>query len=1049
MKQFPTVWTVVFFLIVAGASGLAGAAPLDQSLELVSRIPPSEASDTGAYAQRHLVQLPPSISHDGRYVAFAHTAANLVPGQQDENAGRDVFLKDLVTGTTILVSRVFGSETRAGNRPSMDPVISGDGRYVAFLTAARDLAPGQVPRHLDSRQLDLLLFDRVTGTTSVVFSAFGEVAAQPVLSADGRYVAFALLPFSSDVLLYDRMDGTYQVISDVPIPPTESADALSPSISADGRYVAFTHRRNFSEEPENIFVYDRNSGALTLAGPGQEAEISADGRFLAIVDSHSFYLFDRVTGVKTLLSEPSSGFLSYPQPTLSADGRFVAFLNNDASLFPPQPGNPSSGLFVYDRISMTFTRVTETTPSFLSVISGNGRFVAFTSFTSNLVPGLTDTNGSQDVFLFDRVAGTTRLVSHMSASASTTGNAPSYVPTLSRNGARVAFVSEAADLVADLKDLNQGPDVFAYDTSSGTNLAVTRRAAEMPSLSPVAVESTAEALSADGRWVIFASSFPHVIPGQEDSNRDEDLFLYDRATRATVLVSRAAGSATRTGNGRSVQAALSADGRYVAFASSSSDLVPGLENHRSNRVFLFDRITGTTRLIGPGTSSPLGSGSSLRMSPDGAWVAFVSDASSLVPGQQEPSFEPTDDVFLWDRQTGRTVLVSRTSAGAAITGNRHSFQPELSSDGRYVAFLSNATDIVPGQPEDFHLVKLFLHDRVAGSTVLVSRVDLSSSADPFSLSADGRFLAYAVYVEDREEPGPPGPDTYLYDRVLGTRQRIAPHGARPRLSADGRYVTFHSIIDQQVYLHDRVSQTTSLITGSALRPGSPSDRDAHSQEISADGRYVAFFSTSRDLIPGQLLPLDSEDSADLFLFDRISGTTLLVSRSQSSPLRTTNGGGVPLLSASGRQVAFTSFAGLVNGDFNVELDAYVFSLDPPPPVTLPNCKLLDTRRRAERPVLTSNVQRTVTAHGRCGVPATAKQVIVKVTVFNPSGKGNLRFYPGAVTANPSGILRFERGATRMETFTLPLSTNGTLMILPFVAGRGTVHVAVEVNGYSE
>ncbi len=83
------------------------------------------------------------------------------------------------------------------------------------------------------------------------------------------------------------------------------------------------------------------------------------------------------------------------------------------------------------------------------------------------------------------------------------------------------------------------------------------------------------------------------------------------------------------------------------------------------------------------------------------------------------------------------------------------------------------------------------------------------------------------------------------------------------------------------------------------------------------------------------------------------------------------------------------------------------------------------------------------------MPATAKQVVVKVTVFNPSGKGNLRFYPGAVTATPSGILRFERNATRTETFTLPLGTNGTLTVLHFVDCNGTVHAAVEVNGYSQ
>jgi hypothetical protein len=112
------------------------------------------------------------------------------------------------------------------------------------------------------------------------------------------------------------------------------------------------------------------------------------------------------------------------------------------------------------------------------------------------------------------------------------------------------------------------------------------------------------------------------------------------------------------------------------------------------------------------------------------------------------------------------------------------------------------------------------------------------------------------------------------------------------------------------------------------------------------------------------------------------------------------------------------------------------------------CTLLDTRRAADRPVLRSNVQRSVTVHGACGVPATAKRVVVKVTTLASSGKGNLRFYPGAVTATPSGILRFEKGATRIETFTLPVGTSGSLTILPFVAGKGTVHAVVEVTGYS-
>lgn len=510
MKKFSTVWIVVF-LIVAGTSGLAG-----QSVELVSRADTSHASDTGADNLDTFNPPPPSLSDDGRYAVFSHSASNLVSGQQDENSGQDVFLKDLVTGTTILVSRVAGSEARAGNERSLDGVISGDGRYVAFLSAASDLVPGQAPNFffLPSSQLDLLLFDRVTGTTALVFTDFDESAQGPVLSADGRYVAFsAVAPdlvsvpgrrSERNVFVYDRMDGTLRLVSSSVPAPLSFVSAFAPAISADGQFIAFVQREQESGTSlsvTNVFLYERGSGALTLVGPGNKVRMSRDGGTLAIVDSGGLYLHDRRTGVKFPVTRED---FPDPDPALSSDGRFVAFLSRPGDLLPPQP-DTSFHAFVYDRISRSFTRVGHT--AFQAVrspgISGDGKLVAFVSDDSGLVPGQTDTNRNPDVFLFDRTAGLTTLVSHASTSASTAGTDLSHAPVISANGTRIAFVSEAVDLVGDLRDLNQGVDVFAYDTSSGMNLAVTRRAPGMQSLSPIAVPGTAEALSADGRWAVF------------------------------------------------------------------------------------------------------------------------------------------------------------------------------------------------------------------------------------------------------------------------------------------------------------------------------------------------------------------------------------------------------------------------------------------------------------------------------------------------------------------------------------------------------------------
>ena len=140
-------------------------------------------------------------------------------------------------------------------------------------------------------------------------------------------------------------------------------------------------------------------------------------------------------------------------------------------------------------------------------------------------------------------------------------------------------------------------------------------------------------------------------------------------------------------------------------------------------------------------------------------------------------------------------------------------------------------------------------------------------------------------------------------------------------------------------------------------------------------------------------------------------------------------------------IAFTSDSPLVAGDFNQNWDAFVYDAAAQGgPVTVPPCALFSG-------VLRSNVRKPLIAAGACGVPAGAKQVQLKLTVSQGTGKGNVRLYPGNVTAPPSGILRFTRGATQSASFTQPLG-NGAFALLPFVAGNGTVRVGVEVDGYT-
>ena len=188
-----------------------------------------------------------------------------------------------------------------------------------------------------------------------------------------------------------------------------------------------------------------------------------------------------------------------------------------------------------------------------------------------------------------------------------------------------------------------------------------------PVLPPHAVGTATNAsLSADGRYVAFESSAPNLLPGMHEGNNGSDVFLWDRQTQTLTLVSRSASSSTRTSNGSSSTPKVSADGNWVAFTSSSTDLVAGqIDSSSTTDVFLWQRATGAITLVSRAASSPLTTGngfhfaSSVDLSADGAWVTFRSDSTDLVTGQVDTN--GLYDVYLFDRGTGTTVLVSHAS----------------------------------------------------------------------------------------------------------------------------------------------------------------------------------------------------------------------------------------------------------------------------------------------------------------------------------------------------------------------------------------------------
>lgn len=462
-------------------------------------------------------------------------------------------------------------------------------------------------------------------------------------------------------------------------------------------------------------------------------------------------------------------------------------------------------------------------------ISAAGRYVAFRSIASNLVSN--DTNGTGDIFVHDTLTGSTTLESV--ASDGTQGNGNSSNPSISADGRYVAFVSLANNLVAD--DANSQVDVFIHDRLSG----VTTRASIASDGTQGNGFSSEASLSADGRFVAFHSNASNLVP--DDTNASSDVFVHDMLTGSTTLAS-VASDGTQANNGGG-DTSMSFDGRYVAFSSSASNLVPD-DTNASFDVFVHDMLTGSTTIASiasDGTYANLGS-SDTSLSADGRYVIFISDATNLIAGDTNG----VTDVFVRDRVAGTTERVNIASDGTQANGRSRQLA-DISSDGRYVVFDSAADNLVEGDtiPSSPGLADQFIHDRLTGRTVRVN-VDANGNEATAAnngtthqvISADGRYVAFAsnstnLVPDDTNgandvflTPNPFGPAaapiemTAVADAFLRNGQQNRNEGANPHLfvqnTGDNRtLVAFNeSIIQQFLAVHPTASATLILTIAS-------------------------------------------------------------------------------------------------------------------------------------------------------------------------------------------------------------------------------------------
>jgi Tol biopolymer transport system component len=386
-------------------------------------------------------------------------------------------------------------------------------------------------------------------------------------------------------------------------------------------------------------------------------------------------------------------------PSISADGRFVAFQSSARNLVPGDR-NAQGDVFVHDRQTGLTERVSVNTSgggtrlfSRDASISADGRYVAFHTQSDDLVPG--DTNNRYDIFVRDRQIGVTVRASLDSSGIE--GNSSSRWASISPGGRYVSFTSQADNLVPG--DTNGEIDAFVHDLELG----VTERVSVSSSGVEANGASWGGSISADGRYVIISSLADNLLPG--DTNGKIDTFVHDRQTglNERVTVSSLGIEGNEGGGG-----VISANGRYVAISSRSDNLVPGDTNGESD-VFIHDRETRVTERISVSTTGLEANGPSLgtSISADGRHVAFSSEATNLVPGSANARIS----AFVHDRQTGVTERVSVNSLG--VEGNRTNRELAISADGRYVSFGSDAGNLVLKDTNGSDDV--FVHDRWSGN----------------------------------------------------------------------------------------------------------------------------------------------------------------------------------------------------------------------------------------------------------------------------------------------------------------------------------------------
>lgn len=833
------------------------------------------SSDPGENFEASGDSVPISVSTNGQYVLFESRATNLVAGAGTNGAQTDVYVRDVFSKTTSLVT-VSTNGSRA-NGSSTTSAMTPDGRYVVFSSAASNLTSGDTNNLKDVFVRDMQL--GITRLVSVGASGASNSAFPPgsslghppesdsaVITPDGRYVCF--LSTASNLVAGLKNFGEVYVrdlISDTTVCASSNAFhfiwnnsvCFNNEISDDGQFVTYQAVTNSSVTRSFVIRHHLQTGTDDFIAsngdlPGNYLtatllHTTSDGRFVAYVSltnsGSGILIWDAQTSSNVLASvaldgtTPTNANCDFPR--VSSDGRFILFASDATNLTSTTAG---VGYHLYRRdlqagttelidVGTNGSAATRNWELGDCAMSADGRFVAFDSSDADLAAN--DGNGAADVFVRDLTGESTELVSLRDPQILSQTSLRGYVgsgSSMTADGRYIAFAASGAGLVNGYT--NNSREIIVRDLLTGSNLLVT---VDQGGFGDANGDSIDPAISADGHFVAFASNATNLFNG--DTNKDSDVFVRDLQLSTTALVSLNTNS-TGSSGGASVSPSISADGRYILFLGN-------------NFLKLRDQTAGTNYVLAPSTIK------FAAMTPSGRYIAYVPSGSPL---------------FVWDTQTNGTIYTNNTLAPVVSIN--------LSSNGQWIAYANSTT--------------IGLINPIAKSNLTVSAY--GNGRPGLKFSADGNSFVYATSKSNSVDDINGIPDVYVYDIPSGT----------------------NTLVSRSFY------------------SGKSANGRSESPDISADGRFIVYVSAASDIVP-----FDNNNRNDVFLYDRQSGTTTLLSASNQGQNSANLDSRAPVFSGDGQTIVFHSWASdMVTNDFDQDDDLFLVKIlsssaatNPPPVLT--------------------------------------------------------------------------------------------------------------------